>query len=394
MNLWPRRTFLAAVALSFGPVRAQSPLPFAAFLQTLWPAAQARGVRRPTFDSALTGLSLDAGLRGSGERQAEFERTIEAYMNDAASPARVARGKAMLAQWNADLTRNEASSGVPREIVLAVWGMETGFGANTGDKDVLRSLASLAYLRTDGARFADEVIAGLLMIERGVARERLRGSWAGAMGHPQFLPSAYLKYAVSAAGSGTPDIWNSVPDALASIATFLRREGWKPGLAWGTEVIVPALYDWKSLQGSAAQMSARGVRSADARALPPAVSATLYFPAGAAGPAFLLSENYWILKQYNNSDSYAMSVAHLGDRIAGRGALRTPWPGQLRLLGRADRVRLQNLLHERGFYDDKIDGRFGPASRDAIHAFQVSVGMMPADGFASREVLERLAAAR
>jgi hypothetical protein len=231
------------------------------------------------------------------------------------------------------------------------------------------------------------------MIERGTPRGRLKGSWAGAMGHPQFLPSAYLKYAVSMRG-GPPDIWASIPDALASIGNFLRGEGWKRGLAWGCEVLVPASYDWTSLKGTATQLSARGVKTVDGQALPPASDGTLYFPAGYGGPAFLLTENYWIIKQYNNSDSYAMSVARLGDRLAGRPALRGQWPKDFALLPRADRLRLQTLLRDRGFYDDKLDGRFGPASRDAIHRFQVSVGMFPADGFASPQVLARLAAGR
>ena len=394
MQLSRRGLLTGAMAAIAAPSHAQSSASFPEFLQSLWPRAAAQGVSRATFEAAIAGVTLDASLRQSGERQAEFERTLKAYLDDAASAPRVNRGREMLAKWRDDLAKAQKIYGVPGEIILAIWGMETEFGANRGDKDVLRSLASLAFTRADGARFADEVIAAMMMMERGIAREKLRGSWAGAMGNPQFLPSAYLKYAVSPSGSKTPDIWNSIPDSLASIGNFIRSEGWRPGLAWGCEVIVPASFDWKVLTGSAAHFAALGVRSTDGAALPASGAATLYFPAGARGPAFLLTENYWILKQYNNSDSYAMSAAHLGDRIAGRGALRAQWPKDFALLGSNERIRLQTLLRERGFYDDKIDGRFGPASRDAIHRFQVSAGMIPADGFASRALLDRLAAAR
>ena len=367
---------------------------FDSFLQSLWPKAQQQGVGRAAFDAAIAGLTPDPALAGSGERQAEFERTLKAYLDDAASGSRIARGREARQKYRADLAAAERAYGVPAEIILAIWGMETEFGRNAGDKDVIRSLATLAFSRADGGRFADEVIAAMVMIERGIPRARLRGSWAGAMGNPQFLPSAYLKYAVSPGGARTPDIWTSVPDSLASIGNFIRTEGWKPGLAWGAEVVIPQNFDWRSLKGSAAQLAAKGVRSVDGRQLPPAAEATLFFPAGASGPAFLLTENYWIIKQYNNSDSYAMSVAYLGDRIAGRPAIKAAWPTDFRLLGREDRVRLQTLLRDQGFYSDRIDGRFGPASRDAIHRFQVNAGIFPADGFASAALLARLASGK
>jgi membrane-bound lytic murein transglycosylase B len=334
-------------------------------------------------------------LLGGGARQSEFERTIKAYIDDAVSNGRATHGREARARWSAELSRIERAEGVPAEIILAVWGMETDFGrSSAGDRDVIRSLSTLAYARRDSV-FADEVIAALVMIENGYAtRAKMKGSWAGAMGQPQFLPSAYLKYAVAYAGAGAADIWGSVPDSLASIGHFLREEGWKAGLDWGTETIVPAGFDWKSLIGSFADFSSRGFTRADGRPLPASGRATLYLPAGAGGPAFLLSDNYWIIKQYNNSDSYAMSVALLGERIAGRTPIRAAWPAGFRLLDAPDRVRLQTLLRDRGFYKDKIDGRFGPAGRDAIHRFQLNAGLMPADGFASARVLEALKTGR
>jgi membrane-bound lytic murein transglycosylase B len=384
-----RRVFLSGALAVATSARADDG--FSSYLQSLWPKAQALHLNRQTFDAALGNLAPDPALLGGGARQSEFERTIKAYIDDAVSNGRATHGRDARAKWAPQLARIERTEGVPGEIILGVWGMETDFGrASAGDKDVIRSLATLAYARKDD-NFADEVIAALVMIENGFApREKLKGSWAGAMGQPQFLPSAYLKYAVAYSGSGSADIWSSVPDSLASIGHFLREQGWKPGLSWGTETIVPSGFDWKSLTGSFASFAGKGFTRADGGPLPSSGDATLYLPAGAGGPAFLLSDNYWIIKQYNNSDSYAMSVALLGERIAGRIPIRAAWPAGFRLLDAPDRIKLQTLLRDRGFYKDKIDGRFGPVARDAIHRFQLSVGLAPADGFASARVLEAL----
>ena len=369
--------------------------PFAAFLETLWPLAQKQGVSRKTFDAAFAGLTPDPTLINQGARQSEFERTIKAYLDGAVSAGRVSGGAAARAKWAAELAAIGRAEGVPAEIIVAIWGVESEYGRGAmGDHDVIRSLATLAYARDDDD-IAGEVVAALVMLEKGFAtREKLKGSWAGAMGQPQFLPSAYLKYAVSLNKTGAPDIWSSAPDTLASIGRFFRAQGWKPGSSWGAEAIVPQDFDWRSLTGSFASFSAKGFRRADGGALPASGDATLYLPAGAGGPAFLLGDNYWIIKLYNVSDSYAMSVALLGERIAGRPGVRAQWPKDFRPLDPSDRARLQTSLRERGFYDGKIDGRFGPSSRDAIHRFQVNAGLAPADGFASSRVLEALKAGR
>ena len=302
---------------------------------------------------------------------------------------RVTRGREAAQRWRGELANIEKRFGVPSELVLAIWGMETDFGRVHGEKDVVRSIATLAFARRDNAIFAEEFVAALVMLEQGlVTRARFKGSWAGAMGHPQFMPSAYLRYAVTYAGSGSADIWGSVPDALASIANFLGKQGWTRALPWGCEATVTADFDWASLKGPVRGFTGKGV--APLSPLPPSAEATLFLPAGAGGPAFLLTANYWLIKQYNNSDSYALSVALLGERIAGRRGISARWPADFRLLGRADRIRLQELLTERGFYEGKIDGRFGPASRDSIHRFQRAMGLRPADGFPSAAVLERL----
>ncbi len=384
-----RRALCAGLALIAVPAWAQDDADFAAFLESLWPAAKARGVSRATFAGAVAGLTPDPTLMGTGVKQAEFERTIKAYIDDAVTEGRVTRGREAAQRWRAELGVIEARFGVPAEVVLAIWGMESDFGRIHGGKDVVRSIATLAFARRDNAVFAEEFVAALVMLDQGlVTRERFKGSWAGAMGHPQFMPSAYLRYAVPYAGDGAADIWGSVPDALASIANFMSKQGWTRALPWGAEASVPASFDWATLKTAVRGFTGKGVTPA--APLPPAAEATLFLPAGADGPAFLLTANYWLIKQYNNSDSYALSVALLGNRIAGRPGIAARWPAQFGLLSHDDRVRLQQMLTERGFYDGKIDGRFGPASRDAIHRFQRSVGMRPADGYPSAAVLERL----
>ncbi len=384
-----RRAFCAGLALAAVPARAQDASDFKDFLETLWPAAKARGVSRATFSSAVAGLTPDPALTGTGVKQAEFERTIKAYIEDAVTAGRVTRGRAAAQRWRGEVAAIEKRFGVPSELVLAIWGMETDFGRVHGDKDVVRSIATLAFARRGNAIFAEEFVAALVMLEEGlVTRGRFKGSWAGAMGHPQFMPSSYLRYAVAYAGSGPADIWGSIPDALASIGNFLGKQGWTRALPWGCEARVPASFDWNSLKGPVRGFTGKGV--APLSPLPPSAEATLFLPAGAGGPAFLLTANYWLIKQYNNSDSYALSVALLGDRIAGRAGISARWPADFRLLSRTDRIRLQELLTERGFYDGKIDGRFGPASRDAIHRFQRAMGLRPADGYPSPAVLERL----
>jgi lytic murein transglycosylase len=381
---------LAAAALFFvRPAFAQAE-DFTGFVQRLWPAAQARGISRATYDAAFAGVTPDLAIEALAHRQPEFEKPLQAYVEAAASPRRLKDGGDALARWRPELTRIEATYGVPREIVVAVWGMESGFGADKGGKYVVRSLATLAFAEPNQPNFRDELLTALDILQKGAAtRASLLGSWAGAMGNPQFLPSAYQKYAVSFSGKGTPDIWASVPDSLASIADFLKKFGWKRGLPWAMEVEVPAGFDYASLKGDFSVWRKAGFRGADGRALPQAGEADLFLPAGAGGPAFLLSDNYWVIKTYNVSDSYAMSVGVLADRLAGRRGIVARWP-QGPVLDAPARARVQELLAKLGFYRGKMDGKLGPEARDSIHAFQRSVGFSPGDGYASPALLQRL----
>jgi membrane-bound lytic murein transglycosylase B len=371
-----------------GEAQAES---FQDFLQALWPLAQSRGVRWETFDHALFGLEPDPAAPKPSTRQAEFDKPLKAYLADMVTARRIAQGKELLRRWGEVLAAIEARYGVPREFVLAAYGIETDYGKAAGTKDIVRSLATLAYTRSDRAIFRDELVDALVILDKGaVQREKLKGSWAGAMGGPQFLPSAYLKYAVAYDGSGSADIWEKPQDIFASIANFLRASGWKPALPWGLEVRLPEAFEFAFLRNDSRAFSESGVTRADGVRLPALGEVTLFLPSGARGPAFLLGDNYWVLKAYNNSDSYALSLGHLADRIGGAPAVRARWPEPDPMLSRSEKAEIQGLLAQRGLYKGTIDGRFGQASRDAIHAFQKSVAGHPADGYGSPEVLRRL----
>ncbi len=366
---------------------------FRAFLESLWPRASARGVSRVTFDQAFAGLTEDLSVPAAVGRQPEFERLLSAYFTEAVSPTRVARGQALAHQYRSELASIERRYGVPRAILLAAWGMESDFGRDRGDKDVVRSLATLAFRRQDRDRFVEELLNTLVILQkREIPRDKMRGSWAGAMGDPQFLPSAFLKYAVSYGGESFADIWEKPADTLASIGNFLKRSGWNSALPWGLEVILPAHFGFATLHADFRDFAAAGIAAADGSALPPAGQATLFLPAGARGPAFLLSDNYWVLKAYNNSDSYALSLACLGDRIVGGAGLHRAWPKDQKLWSRSDKIEIQKLLTRLKLYKGTFDGKFGQASRDAIHAFQIEAHDAPADGIGRADLLALLRA--
>jgi membrane-bound lytic murein transglycosylase B len=378
-------------ALGREPQLGQEP-GFFQFLQSLWPAAQSAGVSRELFDEAVSGLTPDPGVLAKPRRQAEFTISIPAYIAGAVTNGRIARGRAVAADLVGPLKRIEARSGVPTEILVAVLGVESNFGTGTGGADVLRVLATLAWKGARREIFADEFIAALVMMQKGFAsRARLRGSWAGAMGQPQFLPSAYLKFAESYSGDAAPDIWTSRADSLASIGNFLARSGWASTLPWGVEVTIPQRFDYAHFDLDFSQWRALDFVRSDGAALPANGAASLYLPAGASGPAFLITENYEVIRQYNTSDAYALSVGLLADAIAGRRIPKKPWP-KVVPLSTEDCKNMQKLLALQGFYRGVIDGKLGRASRNAVHTFQLSEGLQPADGFATKDILSRLRA--
>jgi membrane-bound lytic murein transglycosylase B len=365
---------------------------FHVFLEGLWPRASVQGISHATFVRAFNGLSEDPSVPVAVGKQPEFERLLSAYFQEAVSPTRIARGRALEGTYRRELETVVSRYGVPRGILLSAWGMESDFGRDRGDKDVIRSLATLAFHRRDNDLFANELLSALVILQKSeLTRARLIGSWAGAMGDPQFMPSAYLKYAVSYRGTGTSDIWNSPADTLASIGHFLRASGWNPALPWGMEVVLPKTFGFKTLHADFREFAAAGVKATSGAPLPHG-NATLFLPAGAGGPAFLLSDNYWVLKAYNNSDSYALSLACLGDRIEGRSGLRKTWPQHQKLWRRAEKMEIQHLLTQLGLYRGTFDGKFGQASRDAIHAFQIEAHDAPADGIGGPGLLTLLRA--
>ncbi len=373
IRLAARLTLLLCLAAS--PVRAE---PFADYLETLRPAARSRGVSDAVFDRAIAGLTPDPQVEALTKRQPEFSRPIGAYLASAVSASRITSGRKELEKAATTLQAIEVRYGVPAEIVVAVWGVESNFGASPGSKDVLRSLITLAYIgyRTD--YFAREFVTALGILQKGdVPRADMRGSWAGAMGQTQFMPSSFEKFAVDFDGDGHRDIWRSLPDALASTANYLSQNGWQRGLPWGFEVVLPANFDYAISRHSFADWAKLGIHRADKGALPATGEGIMFFPSGAAGPAFLATQNFAVLKTYNNSDAYALSVAHLADRMKGRPAFVSAWPADEQPLPREERKELQQYLIKLGYAVDDKEGRISFAMRDMIREVQARYHLRP-----------------
>lgn len=393
---------LAQTTGSINPARAQMPKPearpsapgFDGFLKTLWPMAQARGISRKTFDLAFQGVTPDPSIVTLTRKQSEFVAPIWSYLNSAVGGSRISRGREMLQAQAGVLAQAESRYGVPKEIILGIWGMETNYGSFKGDKDVIRSLATLANIRYRGDFFRDELLTALELIEKGyVERSELRGSWAGAMGHTQFMPSSYMKYAVDQTGDGHADIWTSTSDAIASTANYLKGYGWTPGLPWGIEVVVPEGFDHNLYRASFSSFRSAGVRRTDGGSLPSSGEARLFYPAGHTGPAMLLTANFDVIKKYNSSDAYALAVGHLGDRIVGRPAFQGEWPVKAPRLDKAGTTDVQRRLKALGLYNHDADGRIGTGTREAVRQYQLRVGML-ADGWPTPALLARMKAPR
>jgi lytic murein transglycosylase len=319
---------LAALVLLGGTATASAD--FAQFVHSLWPQAQARGVSRATFEAAFSGVTPDADVIERTRKQAEFVKPIGDYLVSAVSAKRIETGRAKAREWKETLEKVERLYGVDPYVVLGVWGLETNFGGYVGDKYVIRALATLAYARYRGDYFKKELLSALQILQAGhVHAKDMQGSWAGAMGQTQFMPSSFNHYAVDFDGDGHKDIWTNVPDALASTANYLKKRGWIAGETWGYEVLLPSRVDASS--GAThyrpfAHWAALGLARADGEAMPGEGEAALLMPAGTGGPAFLVTRNFKVIKTYNNSTAYALGVSLLGDRIAGWPALKGNWP--------------------------------------------------------------------
>ena len=376
------------------PAASAAPDPFRTFVEGLWPDAEARFVSRATFDAAFRGVTPDPAVLKSTGTQAEFVRPVWDYLASAITQGRIDLGRKKAAQWAPTLARIEARFGVDRFAFLGIWAMETGFGAFSGNQPVIRVLASLAFANYRGATFRDELLDALEIIQAGnVTVAAMKGSWAGAMGQTQFLPSSFKAYAVDFDGDGRCDIWSSVPDALASTAFFLKEQGWTAGLPWGFEVILPkgfdASHNEETTPAPFERWAAREVKRADGSPLPTSGEASLLIPAGLRGPAFLVTRNFRVFKSYNNATSYALAVALLGDRIAGKGPLVGAWPVRDRVLTTTEARELQTRLRDLGFDVGEIDGRIGERARDALLAYQAKAGLV-ADGFPTTALLEKM----
>ena len=362
---------------------------FRSFIASLRPDAEAQGVSSITFDTALASLEPDPAVAAMTRRQPEELKPVGAYLAAQVTPARAAIGRALLARWHADLAAIEHRYGVPAAIVVAVWGLETNYGASPGTKDVIRSIATLAALEYRPALYRAELLSVLVLLQRREAsRGNLRGSWAGAMGQPQFMPSSFERYAVDGDGDGHRDIWGSVPDVLASIANFLVQQGWRPERPWGFEVRLPPGFDLQTGRAAFAEWRARGVSRPGGASLPETGDAVPYFPAGATGPAFLVTENFEVIKTYNFSDAYVLGVGTLADRIAGKPPVAAAWPSDPPI-SRDDRIALQARLAALGYAVDNREGRISLGLRDTIRSAQARLGMT-ADGNPTASLLRAL----
>jgi lytic murein transglycosylase len=367
---------------------------FHAFVAGLWPLAEARGVQRATFDAAFAGVTFDPRIVAHTTAQAEFVRPIWVYLSDAVSPARVARGRAKAEDMRSWLAKAETTYGVDPAVLMGVWGMESEFGVFSGGDSVVRALASLAFVHYQGDYFRDELIAALAILEEGDIEPReMKGSWAGAMGQTQFMPSSFLAYAVDFEGHGRRDIWDSAPDAIGSTANFLAKHGWIAGAPWGFEARLPDGFKLTAADSARfapfSAFAARGVTRADGGALPQDGEAELLIPAGLKGPIFLVTANFRTIKAYNNATAYALGVALLGDAVMGRDGLRTAWPTRDKPLAENEVRELQRELDRRGYDVGDIDGRVGDRLQAAVRDYQESIGAAP-DGYPTLALLRRL----
>ncbi|MEX1661498.1 lytic murein transglycosylase [Thioclava sp. 15-R06ZXC-3] len=368
---------------------------FEAWLRGFKSRAMANGISDATWTRAMADVRYNPKVIERDRYQSEFTKSIWDYLDSAVSPERVATGQQMLRQYGPQLNAIEKKYGVDKEVVVAIWGMESRYGAHRGTTAIIPALATLAYDGRRGEFFAKQLIAALKIIQSGDVDERhMTGSWAGAMGHTQFIPTSYEAYAVDFTGDGKRDIWSNDPtDALASTAAYLARSGWSKGQPWGVEVALPAGFNYsltgKGTKKSPAQWAALGVRSATGGSIANYGPASILVPAGAKGPAFMIFGNFRAISRYNAADSYVIGVGHLADRIKGKGPFVRDWPRTGKPLSAPQKIELQERLTAAGYDTDGTDGKIGPNTAKAIVAYQKANGLAP-DGYATLELLQTL----
>lgn len=370
---------------------------FAQCMQQLRAAAPASKLSTQAFDRFTAGLAPDMTVLPLLDRQPEFTTPIWDYLSALVDDERVADGRERLAEWQATLAAVEAAYGVDPATVVAVWGVESNFGRTFGKRPLVSSLATLSCFGRRQSFFRGEFMTTLKILDEGhVAPEALVGSWAGAFGHTQFMPSTFMRIAVDFDGDGRRDLIGSIPDALASTANYLRKSGWKTGQPWGFEVSLPAGYraaeSGRKSKRPMQHWISQGIRMVDGSALPPqSAPAGLLLPAGVDGPAFLVFANFDAIYSYNAAESYALAIAHLSDRLRGGDTFARAWPTDDPGISRAERREVQRKLIALGHDIGEADGIIGSASRKAIEVEQRRLGM-PADGRAGRKLLEALRA--
>lgn len=357
--------------------------------------ARREGIRDNVFNAAFQGVRYNTDVIRRDRNQSEFTKQIWEYLDSAASDTRVSNGRDALRKHQRLLSQIEQRFGVEAEVVTAVWGLESAYGEYRGSEPIIEALATLSFDGRRGKFFESQLLAALKIIQAGdVAPRNMTGSWAGAMGHTQFIPTSYLDYAVDFRGDGKRDIWSDDPtDALASTAAYLKRFGWTKGQPWGVEVQLPRGFNY-SLTGERVKKSpnewaAMGVRDTSGQIVPNHGRASILLPAGAQGAAFMIFDNFHVIERYNTADAYVIGVGHLSDRIAGKGPLKANWPRDDRNLRFAEKKEMQRLLTAKGFNTDGVDGIIGPNTIQAIRRFQSTVGLVP-DGYASYEILRKL----
>lgn len=359
------------------------------------PRARAAGIHDKTFDAAFRDVTFNQEVIARDRSQSEFTKTIGQYLDSAVSDKRLSNGKQALRDQARTLRAIESRFGVEKEVVAAVWGLESAYGEFRGDHNVIEALATLAYDGRRGAFFEGQLIDALKILQDGdTAPRRMTGSWAGAMGHTQFIPSSYRAFAVDFTGDGKRDIWSDNPaDALASTAAYLSRHGWVKGQPWGVEVRLPDGFDYamakKSIRKMPSEWARLGVTDVQGRPVRDYGAASVFVPMGHRGAAFLIFKNFGVIARYNSADAYVVGVGHLSDRLAGARPLSSSWPSDDRALNREERTEMQKLLSKRGFDTGGVDGLIGPKTQDAIRAYQRSRREVP-DGYASLSLLQKL----
>jgi peptidoglycan lytic transglycosylase B len=364
-------------------------------IERMWPAAARRGISRESFDRYASALEPDVKIMDFVDAQPEFTKAFWDYLDLLVTDERIARGREILAQNAQAFARAEATYGVDRHIIAAIWGIETKYGTVAGDRPVIRSTATLACVGRRQAYFKDEFLAALEILHRGDIRpEQLKGSWAGAFGATQFMPTAFKRYAVDFDGDGRRDVVGSPADVIASTANHLKMVGWTAGETWGYEVMLPQNFNFMladpARRLTLAEWARLGVTRPGGQAFPrPGERAYLFVPAGARGPSFLMLDNFRVIMKYNPAEAYALAIGYLADRLRGGSPIVQPWPREERALTRDERLELQQQLARLGFDVGEAGGRLGNKTRLAVRDFQARSGMIP-DGFATAAVLARL----